>query len=101
VYGLFCSAILENDQMLKSMDNVALVMVLAHEVLRGEKSPWRPYIQLLPSRFTTPLFYSLEQLQQLKVHKSRTRSIELYLLAISLLPRGVDDLQAKFLIREC
>jgi len=64
---LLCySAILENDQMLKSMDNVALVMVLAHEVLRGEKSPWHPYIQLLPSRFTTPLFYSLEQLQQLK-----------------------------------
>lgn len=49
--------------MLKAMDNVALVMVVAHEVLKDESSQWAPYLNILPNNFTTPIFYSLEQLQ--------------------------------------
>ncbi|KAI1730636.1 clathrin adaptor complex small chain domain-containing protein [Ditylenchus destructor] len=60
------SAIFENDEMLKAMDNVALVMVVAHEVLKDESSQWAPYLSILPNNFTTPIFYSLEQLQALK-----------------------------------
>uniref|UniRef100_A0A915ELW8 protein-histidine N-methyltransferase n=1 Tax=Ditylenchus dipsaci TaxID=166011 RepID=A0A915ELW8_9BILA len=58
--------IFENDEMIKAMDNVGLVMVLAHEILIGEQSSWSAYLNILPNSFTTPLFYTLEQLQTLK-----------------------------------
>lgn len=51
---------LENDELLKTMDNVALVILLAHEILKGEDSFWKPYFDLLPNKIKTVLFYSLE-----------------------------------------
>lgn len=56
---------LENDELLKTMDNVALVILLAHEVLKEEDSYWKPYFNLLPNKMNTVLFYSLEQFQVL------------------------------------
>ena len=55
--------ILDNDEVLRTMENVALAIMVAHEVLRGEESDWAPYLDILPPTFQTPLFYSIEQLQ--------------------------------------
>lgn len=45
------------------MDNVSLVILLAHEILKGDDSFWKPYFDLLPNKINTVLFYSLEQFQ--------------------------------------
>ncbi|KAL3072447.1 hypothetical protein niasHS_017421 [Heterodera schachtii] len=54
------------DKLLQSMENVALAICVAHEVLRGSESQWAAYFTTLPSTFPTPLFYSEEQLTALK-----------------------------------
>jgi histone-lysine N-methyltransferase SETD3 len=58
-------AILENDEMTRVMGNVGLVIILAYEIL-SENTMWRPYLNVLPSTFTTPIFYSPEDLQKLR-----------------------------------
>lgn len=55
-------AIIDGDEMTRVMGNVALVMILAHEVLK-EESAWGAYIQMLPETFTTPMFYTPEELR--------------------------------------
>ncbi|KAI3415758.1 hypothetical protein GPALN_005342 [Globodera pallida] len=58
--------ILTEDELIQSMENVALAMSVAHEVLRGSESEWAPYFNMLPSTFFTPIFYTEEQFQALK-----------------------------------
>uniref|UniRef100_A0A914HF26 protein-histidine N-methyltransferase n=1 Tax=Globodera rostochiensis TaxID=31243 RepID=A0A914HF26_GLORO len=58
--------ILVEDELIQSMENVALAMSVAHEVLRGSESEWAPYFNMLPSTFFTPIFYTEEQFQALK-----------------------------------
>jgi len=38
-------------------------MMVAHELLRKEESEWAPYIDILPTDFQTPIFYSAEKFQ--------------------------------------
>lgn len=57
------SPIFENDHMIKIMDNVGLAMIVAHELLCGEESPWFAYLDTMPATFSTPLFYTLEELE--------------------------------------
>ena len=59
-------SILDNDEMIRAMDNVGLVIILAFEILSGDESQWKPYLDLLPTSYTTPIFYNIEQLQTLK-----------------------------------
>lgn len=54
---------MENDEIIRLMDNIGLVMILAHEILLEDKSQWNAYLNLLPASYTTPLFYSIEQLK--------------------------------------
>jgi hypothetical protein len=55
--------ILDGDEMLCTMENVALALTIAHERLRGKESEWAPYINILPSKCQTPIFYNVEQIQ--------------------------------------
>jgi len=53
-----------NDQLLRSMPNIALALFLLHE--RSQSSKWKPYIDILPNHFTTPLYFDYDQLSRLK-----------------------------------
>lgn len=50
-----------------------LILTIIYELLRGEASAWAPYLNLLPSSFHTLMFWSEEELAELKgsevVHK--------------------------------
>jgi hypothetical protein len=52
-----------NDQLLRSMPNVALALFLLHE---RSQTKWKPYIDVLPNHFNTPLYFDFEQLNRLK-----------------------------------
>lgn len=56
----------EQDRIISGMDNVGLALFLAAHWLQKEKSKWHSYISILPNSFPTPLFYTEEQLLQLK-----------------------------------
>lgn len=43
-----------------------LILTIIYELLRGEASPWMPYLRLLPVDFDTLVFWSEEELAQLK-----------------------------------
>jgi hypothetical protein len=53
------------DQLVQSVENCSLVLLLAHEVL-DPKSSWKPYIDILPAEIITPLTMTNEQLLSLK-----------------------------------
>lgn len=55
--------LITNDQLLRSMPNITLALFLLHE--RGQ-SKWKPYIDILPDQFDTPLYFDSEQLNRLK-----------------------------------
>ncbi|GMS89083.1 hypothetical protein PENTCL1PPCAC_11258 [Pristionchus entomophagus] len=54
-----------HDPMLAKMDNVGLALGVCALQLK-EDSSWAPYINILPSSFDTPLFFSLQQFEDLR-----------------------------------
>ncbi|CAF1499851.1 unnamed protein product [Adineta steineri] len=58
------ASLISNDQLLHSMPNVALALFLLHE--RYQSSKWKPYIDVLPTHFNTPLYFDSDQLNRLK-----------------------------------
>jgi len=55
--------LITNDQLLRSMPNIALALFLIHE---QSQSKWKPYIDILPNHFNTPLYFDYDQLNRLK-----------------------------------
>ncbi|RYP06465.1 hypothetical protein DL765_009474 [Monosporascus sp. GIB2] len=45
---------------------VSLILVMIYEHLQGEKSPWKPYLDVLPRTFDTPMFWSENELSELQ-----------------------------------
>ncbi|KAK4153667.1 hypothetical protein C8A00DRAFT_15162 [Chaetomidium leptoderma] len=43
-----------------------LILVMIYECLQGEASRWKPYLDVLPSAFDTPMFWSAAELSQLQ-----------------------------------
>ncbi|KAF9993717.1 hypothetical protein BGZ80_008051, partial [Entomortierella chlamydospora] len=43
-----------------------LMMCMIYEYCRGEASHWKPYFDILPEEFCTPMFWNSEELQELK-----------------------------------
>lgn len=52
----------------KELDHpwLSLILVMVHEYLKGTKSSWYPYFNLLPETFDSLMFWSDEELQSLK-----------------------------------
>ncbi|KAL6703072.1 Ribosomal lysine N-methyltransferase 4 [Coniothyrium glycines] len=44
----------------------SLILVMLYEYLQGEASRWKPYIDVLPTSFDTPIFWSEEELKELE-----------------------------------
>ncbi|KAJ8922590.1 hypothetical protein NQ315_007620 [Exocentrus adspersus] len=57
--------LMEKDQILKNMHNVTLSIFLLLEKFK-ENSFWKPYIDILPKIYTTVLYFSTEELEELK-----------------------------------
>ena len=55
-----------NDPILKNMNNVALAVLLIMEYVKGSKSFWWPYIQALPRKYMTVLYFNTNDLLKLK-----------------------------------
>ncbi|RYP79789.1 hypothetical protein DL770_006504 [Monosporascus sp. CRB-9-2] len=45
---------------------VSLILVMIYEHLQGEKSRWKPYLDVLPRTFDTPMFWSENELSELQ-----------------------------------
>jgi SET domain-containing protein 6 len=43
-----------------------LILCLLYEHFQGAQSKWRPYLDILPERFTTPMFWSGEEIGELQ-----------------------------------
>lgn len=69
--------LIEEDQILQAMPSV----VLALHVLCERRQPdsfWEPYINVLPNEYTTPLYFSPEELLQLKGSPAQSDCIKQY-----------------------
>jgi len=55
--------LISNDPLLRSMPNVALALYVLHERFQTQ---WKPYFDVLPTHFETPMYLTLEQLNRLK-----------------------------------
>ncbi|KAH7165642.1 UV-endonuclease UvdE-domain-containing protein [Dactylonectria macrodidyma] len=51
----------------------SLILVMIYEYLQGDKSSWKPYFDVLPSTFDTPMFWSEEELNQLQSSHMRSK----------------------------
>ncbi|KAM0549818.1 hypothetical protein ACHAPJ_009257 [Fusarium lateritium] len=49
----------------------SLILVMMYEYLQGEKSQWKPYFDVLPSSFDTPMFWNDNELDQLQASHMR------------------------------
>ncbi|TLD30459.1 hypothetical protein PspLS_02469 [Pyricularia sp. CBS 133598] len=43
-----------------------LILVMMYEHLRRDPSPWRPYLDVLPTQFETPMFWTSEEIGELQ-----------------------------------
>lgn len=44
----------------------SLILILVYEHLQGEKSLWKPYLDVLPTIFDTPMFWTEDELRELQ-----------------------------------
>lgn len=51
----------------------ALILVLMYEYLMGPFSAWKPYLDVLPDAFDTPMFWSDRELHELQASPLRSR----------------------------
>lgn len=55
-----------NDPILKYMENITLALFLIVEYLKGKNSFWFPYISSLPTSYNTVLYFTSDDLLELK-----------------------------------
>ncbi|KAL1860651.1 hypothetical protein VTK73DRAFT_7225 [Phialemonium thermophilum] len=51
----------------------SLILVLIYEHLRGAASPWKPYLDVLPAAFDTPMFWDEGELAELQASPVRRK----------------------------
>ena len=44
----------------------SLILVMLYEYLQGDASRWKPYFDILPTTFDTPIFWTEDELEELK-----------------------------------
>jgi hypothetical protein len=62
---LYVDPLFRTDAMLQHMPNVALSLLLLVEKFKAD-SFWKPYIAVLPTEYTTVLYFKTNELQELK-----------------------------------
>ena len=51
----------------------SLILVMIYEYLRGAESSWKPYFDVLPEAFNTPMFWSNEEVEELQASPARAK----------------------------
>lgn len=69
--------LIREDKILQVMPNVTLAMHLLAEA-KSPQSFWKPYLDILPDSYSTPLYFSPEELQYLKGSPTLGNSITQY-----------------------
>jgi SET domain-containing protein 6 len=65
--GIFDAAEDEDDEDSQSLDSWgSLILVMLYENLQGVASQWKPYFDVLPQTFDTPIFWSENELKELE-----------------------------------
>ncbi|XP_018333535.1 histone-lysine N-methyltransferase setd3 [Agrilus planipennis] len=65
VSGTPLGSIIQKDALLNNMSNVALTLVLLFEKFKDD-SFWKPYIDVLPVNYSTVLYFTYDELKELK-----------------------------------
>ncbi|XP_028404426.1 actin-histidine N-methyltransferase-like [Dendronephthya gigantea] len=73
----FLGSIIETDKLLQVMPNVVLALKLLNECHK-EDSFWKPYIDILPLKFSIPLFFTQEEVSVLKGSQVLGNVLNLY-----------------------
>ncbi|KAL7945370.1 UV-endonuclease UvdE domain-containing protein [Trichoderma barbatum] len=50
-----------------------LIIVMMFEFFKGDESKWKPYMDVLPTSFETPMFWSDAELEELQASATRTK----------------------------
>jgi SET domain-containing protein 6 len=65
--SIFDAAEDEDDEDTEPLDSWgSLILVMLYEYLQGEASQWKPYFDVLPQVFDTPIFWSEAELKELQ-----------------------------------
>lgn len=51
----------------------SLILVMIYEYLQGANSKWKPYFDVLPEAFDTPMFWSEQELEELQASATRSK----------------------------
>jgi SET domain-containing protein 6 len=64
--GVFDAVIDDEDEEMEPLDSWgSLILVMLYEYLQGEASRWKPYFDVLPQTFDTPIFWTESELKEL------------------------------------
>jgi len=96
-------ASLYQNPMLSSMPSMMLSLVLLRERLRGDSSPFAPYIAMFPKEFSIPMFFEPDELdalepshvQELAVRRARNHARQYCQLRALLASRAVQSIPAR------
>jgi SET domain-containing protein 6 len=65
--GVFDAAVEDEDEDTEPLDSWgSLILVMLYESLQGEASRWKPYFDVLPQTFDTPIFWNESELKELE-----------------------------------
>ena len=65
--SVFDGSLDESEQESEPLDSWgALILVMIYENLQGEASYWKPYLDILPDTFDTPIFWTESELKELE-----------------------------------
>lgn len=65
--NLFDTTFDENEEDAEPLNSWgSLILVMLYEYLQGEASKWKPYFDVLPQTFDTPIFWSEAELKELQ-----------------------------------
>ncbi len=57
----------DDDEADRGQDSwTSLILIMIYEHLQGDKSPWKPYLDVLPTEFNTLMFWSGDELKELQ-----------------------------------
>lgn len=69
--------LIAKDNILRVMQNACLVLHVYSEKLKGN-SFWKPYLDILPTSYSTVLYFSIEEMQELKGSPAFGEALKLY-----------------------
>lgn len=64
---------MDEDDALQMDSWSSLILIMIYEYLQGDASDWKPYFDVLPEVFDTPMFWSEDDLKELQASATRSK----------------------------